>query len=520
MNTQDAIERLDRYIRVRYPIIAVVSHEESRVMASIRQIAEARSRDVIVWTVTHGMVGPNLQEDPSTTRDPIAAFEVILNFPDQPDPKYPQLKPTIFVLQDLHGYIDDPINTRYLRDIAARFELSRHTLVLLSPRLAIPTDLEKTVAVLDWPLPDEDELAAILRQCERDLPDHIEITLNGNRQAVIQAMRGLTEFEAASCLISAVTATGSLGEDIIPHIVSEKRQIIRKSGLLEFYEADVTMAQVGGLPYLKEYASVKRATFGEAARAAGVEPAKGVLLVGIPGTGKSLSAKAIAGGQLPLLRMDIGALFAGLVGQSEANMRGALKVAEAVAPCVLWVDEIEKALGSSGGEMDGGTSARVFGTLLTWMQESQSQVYVVATANDVRAIKPELLRRFDDLVFVDLPNHAGRVDILKIHLSRRRQDPARFDLDAVADAVWSFTGAEIEKVVKSALEQAFVGSQTLDTDLLLDASTRIIPIAATMKASIDDLRSWSNGRAIPAGDPLEPKQQKPVVVNRSRFMEP
>ena len=356
-----------------------------------------------------------------------------------------------------------------------------------------------------------EELSAVLTRCEMDLPREdpergikgFPVTLNGNRESVIQAMRGLTIFEAESVLMSGIVATRKLGDDIIPFIVKEKAQIIKKAGVLEYFATDVTMSQVGGLPYLKEYAQVKRRAFSRDAAAFGVDAPKGVLLVGIPGTGKSLAAKAIAGGQMPLLRMDIGALMGGLVGQSESNMRAALKVSEAVAPCVLWVDEIEKALGGTGGgEMDGGTSARVFGTLLTWMQETPAPVYVVATANDIRSLRPELIRRFDDMFFVDLPNYADRLEILRVHLAKRRQDSARVDQEAVSRACWGFSGAEIEKTVKSALEAAFFASVPLTTDHLLRAASRITPIAETMKGKIDELRSQSR-TARPAGEPLE-----------------
>ncbi len=303
--------------------------------------------------------------------------------------------------------------------------------------------------------------------------------------------------------------TRELGECVIPVIVKEKAQIIRKSGVLEFYDTSVTMAQVGGLHHLKQYAAIKRNAFSAAARAAHVDAPKGVLLVGVPGTGKSLAAKAIAGGQMPLLRMDVGKLLGGgHVGEGEGNTRAALKVAEAVAPCVLWLDEIEKGMADNGGASDGGVMMRVFGTLLTWMQETTAPVYVVATANDVRSLRPELLRRFDDVMWVGLPNAAGRREIIDVHLDKRGYHTS-FDVEQyepVVSATWGFSGAEIEKVVKAAVETAFFESAPLTIGHLLDAAANIVPISVTMKDQIDELVRWSNERSVrPADEPLEPK---------------
>lgn len=508
----DSLYKLERYIRARYPIIGVVSHEENRVMSAVRQIANARDRHVYTWSITRGIQPAFDAPDSSSrrafdgtfegTEDLVAALRVLSTYPDDETP-------TLFVFQDMHPYLNDPMIVRYMRDIAAHFELCRHNLILLSPNLTVPTDLDKIIALLDWPLPDEQELAAVLDQAERDLPANIPVTLNGNRPNVTQALRGLTLFEAANVLTAAIAATGELGDDIIPYIVAEKKQIVRKSGLLEFFEADVTMDSVGGLPHLKRYSAVKRSTFTDAARQFGVEPARGVLLLGLPGTGKSLTAKAIAGGQLPLLRMDVGALMGQYVGQSESNVRNAFKVAEAIAPCVVWLDEIEKALGGSG-EHDGGTTSRVVGAILTFMQETRSPIYFVATANDVRSLRPELVNRFDDVFFVDLPNRADRSEILSIHLRKRGRDPQGYDLDAVSDACYGLVGREIERVVRAALEQAFYQGADLTTHHLLAAAAAIVPLSATMDAQIRDLRAWASERAIRANDPCEPKPARPA----------
>jgi SpoVK/Ycf46/Vps4 family AAA+-type ATPase len=506
---------LDQYIRARYPLIVLISHEESRVMNTIREVA-GKKRTVVEWTYTTGLTGmPGVEA--SEYEEAFAALSYVAKYDEDGD-----AEPTLFVFKDLHNIMKLDIKVmRFLRDIAVRFESRRHNLILLSPNMDIPSDLEKQVVVIDWALPDTDELAGILRAAEKDLPSSIKIDLgeNGKREAVVQAMRGLTEMEAKNVLKGGVVATRELSEAIIPFIVKEKAQIIRKAGVLEYYDQTVTMQEVGGLDGLKDYATLTRAAFSSKARAAGVDTPKGVLLVGPPGSGKSLSAKAIAGGQMPLLRMDVGALMGGLVGQSEGNMRSALKVAEAVAPCVLWIDEIEKALGGmNGGESDGGTTTRVFGTLLTWMQETSAPVYVVATANDVRSLRPELLRRFDDVMFVDLPNAASRLEILNVHLTKRKHKVSG-KLDDVVRSTWSFSGAEIEKVVKLAGKRAFVSQKELTAADLLAAAKSIVPISATMKAQIDEIRSWASTRAIPAGDPLDEQPKSAGKRNASVELE-
>lgn len=521
MNQTQALETLNRYIRAKYPVICILSHEEPRVMAGIRAIAASfkEPRAVIEWSLTSGMFTKDkgiTLPDAQQFKNPVPAFETML---DPSQVGLDDLPPSLFVMKDLHGALGskdhgfDPLLTRYLRDVANVFSVSNHTLVLLSPAFQIPPDLEKTIVLIDWPLPDVEELSAVLEKVEADIPDVFPITLNGNRERVIQALRGLTQFEAESVLLSGVVATRRLGDDIIPFIVKEKAQIIKKAGVLEYFDTNVTMNQVGGLTHLKQYARIKRNAFAKEAAEFGVDAPKGVLLVGIPGTGKSLAAKAIAGGQMPLLRMDIGALMGGLVGQSESNMRAALKVAEAVAPAVLWIDELEKAIGSGGGELDGGTSARVFGTLLTWMQETSAPVYVVATANDLRNVKDEMLRRFDNIFWVDLPNFSDRVEIIRVHLEKRRHSTNTIDEAKVAAATWGYTGGEIEKVVKAALETAFFEGKTLTTDHLINAAAEIIPISISRESNIKQLRDQFKA-VRQAGEPLEPK---PVIEQRRKI---
>jgi ATP-dependent 26S proteasome regulatory subunit len=496
MNTKEAIEKLDRYIRARYPLITIVSHEEKRVMSAIKALAMRRGRAVAEWAVTTGLVGVDTI-DPEDTRDIIAMLMAICNVVLD--------RPTLFIIKDFHGLMNDPVTVRLMRDVAGALEKTPHNVVFLSPQFDTPFDLQKVMVLIDWPLPDASELEATLDRVAGNMPEKYPVNLNGAREAVVKSLLGLTAFEAESVLLSGVAAEGALNEGVIQHIVKEKAQIVRRSGTLEFYDTSLTMADVGGLGNLKQYANTKLATFSEKAREFGLDPARGVLLVGVPGTGKSLTAKAIAGGRFPLLRLDVGALMGSLVGQSEANMRNALKVAEAIAPCILWLDEIEKALGGiNGGESDGGTTKRVFGTFLTWMSEKTAPVYIIATANDIRSLPAELFRagRFDDIYFVDLPNNEDRAAILDVHLRKRgRSYTAEFA--PVIAKTWGMTGAEIEKVVTTALEYAFMADRDITVSDLIQATQAVNPIAKTMKDQIDTLRGWARTRAHWAGAPLE-----------------
>lgn len=513
-------ELLDRYIRARYPLIAVVSHEESRVMQAIKKLSKEMRlasgkkvpRQVVEWSITNGLTllgeadskrEPTGMEDvnPDEYTDPGSALQFVAKF-DETSGEFPS---TLFVFKDLHKLMEaDPRIVRLLRDIYARFQTRLHNLILLSPSLTVHPDLEKQIAVIDWSLPDIAELEAILKRAEANMPNGTPVTLNGNRDQVIQAMRGLSAEEAVNVLTAGVVACGELGDGVIAHIIAEKKQIIRKSGVLEYFEANVSMSDVGGLDNLKSYAARKRLAMSAKARAAGVDAPKGVLLVGPPGSGKSLSAKAIAGGTLPLLRFDMSKILGnGRVGAAEGNMSSALKVAEATAPCVLWLDEVEKALADNGGASDGGVMMRVLGSLLTWMQETSAPVYVVATANSVSALRPELLSRFDDVMFVDLPDAESRAEILSLHLAKRS-----VDLKNIAPAVtatWGFSGREIEKCVKFAVERAFFEEKKVTVEHLIESAEKIVPTSETKKEEIQALREWAKGKAIVAGKPLEAK---------------
>ncbi|MBN2003767.1 MAG: AAA family ATPase [Anaerolineae bacterium] len=499
----DVIIRLETLIRARVPIIVVQSHEEARVEALIKQIAFTQKKELHTWAVTTGMVQAHpLPKDgykpDATTRDPVKAILSVIEA-GKPTDTLPYGKPMLFLFRDLHPYLGKPEVVRSLRDVFSALQGRHQTVILLSPALNVPDDLKKGIAVVDFPLPTEDELQRLLDAFIDRLPDGIGVTLNGGRGRLIRNLQGLTVTEADSVLSMASIAHQALDERAIGFVLSRKQEIIKESGALEYYESG-SYDEIGGLDLAKAWAREAELSYTAEAAQFGSEPPKGVLLVGVPGCGKSLIAKAIAGGNRPLLRLDVGAIFGGLVGQSEAQIRNALKVAEAVAPCVLWIDEIEKALGSGGGERDGGTSQRVLGTLLTWMEETDKPVFIVATANDIGHLRPELIQRFDEVFFVDLPDAAARREIIEIHLHKRNRDPEAFAVDALVQSTEQFSGREIEQVVKAGLRKAYassLGQRDATTADFVNAARETVCSMTTMKEQIEGMRAWA-ARARPA----------------------
>jgi ATP-dependent 26S proteasome regulatory subunit len=384
--------------------------------------------------------------------------------------------------------------------------------LLVSPVLAIPPELEKEISVLDLPLPTHQDLFQLLREIvgvvKRNERAKVELTREDVDQ-LLKAAQGLTLAEAESAFAKAIAHDGRLSRDDVALVLEEKRQVIRKSGLLEYTPAEERLADVGGLAELKRWLDRRGAAFSEAARAFGLPEPKGLLLLGVQGCGKSLTAKAIAAQwRLPLLRLDMGRIFSSFIGSSEENLRRAIRVAESVAPVVLWVDEIEKGLSGAGGSSvsDGGVGARVFGGLLTWLQEKTAPVFVVATANRIEQLPPELLRkgRFDEIFFIDLPAAAERREILQIHLAKRRRDPAAFDLDGLAARTEGFSGAELEQAIVSALYDAFAEKAELGQAHVERAVAESLPLSITMREEIARVREWARTRTRPASSAAPP----------------
>lgn len=490
---------LDTLVRARYPLVWLVTSEEQRLEALLVDLAARHGKAILGWTSTRGfrrLGGARGAAPPEDLRDPVAALQAVEKLAE----------PSLVVLKDFHPHLADPTAVRALRDLAHALKSTYTTVLLLSPTLAIPPELEKEISVLDVPLPTRADLLALLREIVGVLRQtgraKVELS-NEDAHQLITAALGLTLSEAENAFAKAVADDGRLGREDVQLVLEEKRQVIRKSGLLEYFAPDQSLAEVGGLELLKGWLGRRGQAFSEAARRFGLPEPKGLLLLGVQGCGKSLTAKAIAATwRLPLLRLDMGRIFSGLVGSSEENLRKAIRTAESVAPVVLWVDEIEKGLSglASSGQVDGGVTARVFGTFLTWLQEKSAPCFVVATANRIDLLPPELLRkgRFDELFFIDLPAAREREEILRIHVARRRRDPSAYDLAALARAAAGFSGAELEQAVVAALHEAFAERAELSQAHLERAVAESLPLSVTMREEIDRLRAWAATRTRPA----------------------
>jgi SpoVK/Ycf46/Vps4 family AAA+-type ATPase len=486
---------LEILIRARYPLIYLVSWEEQRVSDMLERLGARLGKRVLFWSVTQGFVEPKGSGDASA-KDPQAALEFASRVGE----------PAIVVLKDFHPYMQDAGVIRRLRDLVAGFKSTYKTLVILSPQLTLPGELEKDITVLDYDLPSAAELKTLLEQILSASQQGQKFPVNlkpGEQEKLVQAVQGLTLSEAESAFARAIVQNGGLDLSAVDVILAEIKQIVRKSRQIEYFEAKEEFGQIGGMDLLKEWLRKRGQSFSEDARKFGLPQPKGLLLLGVQGCGKSLTCKAISGlWKLPLLRLDMGSIFGGIVGQSEENMRRAIKTAEAVAPCVLWLDEIEKGLSGtqSSNASDGGTTARVFSTFLTWLQEKNKAVFVAATANNISLLPPELLRkgRLDEIFFVDLPNLAERRDIYSIHLSRRKRNPAAFAIDELARQSAGYSGAEIEQVVVEALSEAFTSGREVTPQDLLAALRNLVPLSKTMREEIDHLRQWAATRARPA----------------------
>jgi len=519
-------DELEVLIRARYPIIYVVTWEEERLEQRLLEIAKKRNKTFHVWTCSNGVVqfgaeSPRGKSGGGNTCDPIGGLDAVLSHVD----------PAIFLFKDLHDHLDIRVcpgnlrNIRRLRDVAHALRDTYKTVVLVSPVMKIPVELSKDIAVLEFGTPSVDDFNGLLDRIIDDVKDQPKISVNldaEGREKLVHAARGLTLKEAENVFAKTLVLDGKLDADDISVVFSEKQQIIRKSGTLEYYESQERFATVAGLENLKDWLKKRSAAFSERAAHFGLPAPKGVLLLGVQGCGKSLCAKAASSlWKLPLLRFDIGRVFGSLVGSSEESMRRAIQTAESVAPAILWIDEIDKAFAGTQGSAgsDGGTASRVFGTFLTWLSEKTAPVFVIATANDISHLPPELLRkgRVDEIFFVDLPNEDERREIFRIHLVKRNRDPVKFDLDALARMSDGFSGAEIEEAIISGLYDAFSQGADLDTATLRAGIAETVPLSKTMSEELNRLRNWAQGRARPSTGPLQ--RPEPDTTETRRKLE-
>ena len=488
---QSFADQLDLLIRARTPLLWIRTLEEERVETILGDVARRLGgRSLLRWDFVAGLQGlPN--RDGESARNPMAVLDLPLSLPAEPG--------ALLLLRDFHRYGDDAGICRRLRNLASELRRLPHTLVITAPDWALPRELDDAVTLLDLPLPDGDEIAALLRAIAEATGQPIAADVLASLTA---ACHGLSSQRVRQLAARALARRGALGEEDLAEVLEEKRQAIARSELLEYCPSEASPADIGGLEVLKHWLEQRHRAFSDEAQRYGLPLPRGVLLVGPQGTGKSLTARVIAHSWgMPLLRLDVGRLFAGLVGASEARTREMIQRAEAMAPCVLWIDEIDKGFGSAdGGRSDGGTSQRVLASLLTWMAEKTSAVFVVATANGVEKLPPELLRkgRFDEIFLLDLPDADERRAILDLQLRRRR--PAhRLPLEVVVDRTAGFSGAELEQVVIEAMHQAFGEQREFGEADLVAAAAQLVPLSRTAREQLEALQQWaSSGRARPA----------------------
>lgn len=481
MNFQAEFELL---LRSRYSIIYIQTREEERVENAITELAKKQgNRGVYVWDFVEGY-----QNNPNDMgwgkRNPLQGLELV--------EKLPESAPAIFILRDFQRFLEDISISRKLRNLAKKLKSQPKNLVILAPQISVPEDLTEVITIIEFPLPNSQEISIEVERLLVAMGQYPEKRL---LDEVVRASLGLSIERIRRVLARAIASHGELELDDVDLILEEKRQTIRQTQILDFYPAHENISDIGGLDNLKDWLLRRGGAFSERARQYGLPHPRGLLLVGIQGTGKSLTAKAIAHHwHLPLLRLDVGRLFGGLVGESESRTRQMISIAEALAPCVLWIDEIDKGFAGLKSQGDAGTTSRVFGTFITWLAEKISPVFVVATANNIQSLPPEMLRkgRFDEIFFVGLPNQKERKSIFEVHLSRLRPHNIKsYDMERLAYETPDFSGAEIEQSLIEAMHIGFSQNREFTTEDILESASQIIPLARTAEEQIKFLQDWA-----------------------------
>jgi SpoVK/Ycf46/Vps4 family AAA+-type ATPase len=490
------LAQLKLLIQAGNPLISIVSHDEEGVTEGVHWVAESLGLPFFEWTVTTGM----MQTMPSRADIGVK--------PGKANPALDYIvdnngKREIYFLKDLGPHCKDHYVQRQLREIYLKHKVS----VILLDLEPLPEAIHRLAVSVEMPLPTSDELERVIRETFKDIRDasYEEITSAVSKKDIeqmAQTLRGLTKAEAGRVISAAIFDDNALTPSDLPRVVEYKRNLLKSAGCLEAIGVNVAVDEIGGLENLKRWLAKRRGASSARAREYGLDAPRGILLLGVQGCGKSLCAKVVAADwQIPLLRMDPGVLYQKYIGESENRLREALAQAEAMSPVVLWIDEIEKAFASAAStSSDGGLSQRMFGTLLSWMQDHRCPIFIVATANDIEALPPELMRkgRFDEVFFVDLPNAEARRTILEIHLRRRNRDPRRFALDMIAAATEGFSGAELEQLIVSAMYSAFPKSEELTDAHLLAEKATTKPLSVLMRERICELREWAKDRCVPA----------------------
>ena len=532
------LDRLKVLINSSTPIVVIETVEEPRAVALVRRACSDLNMATFEWTIADGLVrsGSNASaasalqnyaksatipqgnsEDSRLARAVLSSFagdtaqkSSIYNTADPVQALANMESMTVeavFILKDFHRQMDNPVVVRRLRDVGQKFSANRRTLVLTAPTIEMPPELASLVEFLDLPLPDQVRLREIIRETYTRMAGNHTLKLQLDADgvdAMAANLRGLTEEEAERAISQAVVARLSLSTDCVTDVLEAKKATLKRSEMLEFVEANDTMSAVGGLENLKNWLAQRRSSWDASARDFGLEPPKGVIILGVQGCGKSLCARAVAGEwKLPLVKFDTAAIYDKYIGETEKRIQKVFKVAEGLAPCVLWIDELEKVFAGSGPDSasaDAGVSSRLLASFLSWMQDRKAPVFVAATCNNVTVLPPELIRkgRFDELFFVDLPNQEERKQVFAIQLKKRKRNPQDYDLDRVAEAAKGFSGAEIESVVQTALYAAFSNKNELTNDDLLRALSSTVPLSVTRAEEIAELRAWAKERAVRA----------------------
>ncbi len=538
LSASTPLDRLKVLINSSTPIVVMETVEEVRALTLVRTACSDLSLAVFEWTIADGLVRSgsgapapqparadfrmpaipqgNSEADrlaravlSSTGSDAAGAPRTAMYNTADPVQALANLETmtveAVFVLKDFHRHMDNPVVVRRLRDVGQKFSANRRTLVLTAPSIEMPPELASLVEFLDMPLPDSDRLREIIRETyTRMAATHtLKLQLDANGvDAMAANLRGLTEEAAERAISQAVVGRLALSADCITDVLDAKKALLKRSEMLEFVDSTDNMASIGGLDNLKNWLGQRRGALDDHAREFGLDPPKGVIILGVQGCGKSLCARAVAGEwKLPLVKFDTAAVYDKFIGETEKRIQKVFRVAEGLAPCVLWIDELEKVFAGSGPDSasaDAGVSSRLLAAFLCWMQDRKPAVFVTATCNNVTVLPPELIRkgRFDELFFVDLPKAAERKQIFAIQLTKRKRNPAGYDLDQVAAAAQGFSGAEIESAVQTALYAAFARKQELSTEDLLAALSSTVPLSITRAEEIATLRDWAKNRAV------------------------
>jgi SpoVK/Ycf46/Vps4 family AAA+-type ATPase len=555
----DGLERLKILINSSTPIIVMETAEETLAVGMVRTACSELSMATFEWSIADGLVrsGSQVPADARKISVTTAAPPTPTSLSPRPSESdrlaramlarqgadtaadghaassiYNTREPVqalanmesmtleaVFILKDFHRHMDDPVVVRRLRDVGQKFSANRRTVVITAPEIAVPSELTTLVEYFNLPLPDRDRMRDIIRETFTRLSKTYTLKLqldSAGVDAVAANLRGLTEEEAERATCQALVARYALCQETVTDVLEAKKQLLKHSGMLEFIDACDNMGSVAGLENLKHWLGQRRGAWEDSAREFGLEPPHGVIILGVQGCGKSLCARAVAGEwKLPLVKFDTAAVYDKYIGETEKRIRKVFQVAEGLAPCVVWIDELEKVFAGSGPDSasaDAGVSSRLLASFLSWMQDRKAAVFVAATCNNVTVLPPELIRkgRFDELFFVDLPNRAERKQIFSIQLAKRKRNPTEFDLERVAEAAMGYSGAEIDAAVQTGLYAAFSEKKSLTTQSLLDALAQTVPLSTTRAEEIEALRDWARTRAVGASA-LNPSEMTPTA---------